>query len=138
VQDMAWAEVSLATSPEHEALIDALHELFYRRPAFSSSPSLGEEKKEEYAPRSEPWVPHLSLCYDNPEGLGPNLTRSSVEDLMREKCPTLKCVLDDDVDGDGSENFTRAVRGISLWRTAGTMAEWECLDRFEFPSGGTT
>ena len=50
---------------------------------------------------------------------------------MREKCPTLENVL-----GDGGVQFTRAVSGISLWRTAGTMAEWKCLDRFEFPLGG--
>jgi len=134
---MAWAEVSFATSPEHEALINALYDIFYRRSAVaieSASPDEEEEKKEEYVPRSNPWVPHLSLCYDNPEGFGPNLTRSSIENLMREKCPTLENVLDDS--GDGGVKFTRAVSGISLWRTAGTMAEWKCLDRFEFPLGG--
>lgn len=127
--DMAWAEVSLATSPEHETLISALHDIFYRPSAASAEPaSSSEEKKEEYAPRSNPWVPHLSICYDNPEGFGPNLTRSSIEKFMKEKCPTLENVLDD---GDGvGVNFT--VSGISLWRTAGTMSEWECLDRHEF------
>ena len=53
---MAWAEVSLATSLEHEEHIDALHKLFYNRPSST----------EEYVPRSSPWVPHLSLLYDNP------------------------------------------------------------------------
>mmetsp|Transcript_31655 Transcript_31655/g.68348 ORF Transcript_31655/g.68348 Transcript_31655/m.68348 type:complete len:439 (+) Transcript_31655:202-1518(+) len=137
--DMAWAEVSLATSPEHETLLDALYDIFYGRSAASSAiepaSSFNDEKKEECAPRRVgPWVPHLSLCYDNPEGLGPNMTRSSVEKLMREKCPTLKSVLEDDT-SDGGVKFTRSVSGISLWRTAGTMAEWKCLDRFEFPLG---
>ena len=127
---MAWAEVSFATSPEHEALVDALHRLFSPRPAVgSASSSDDEEKKDECAPRSGPWMPHLSLCYDNPEGLGPNLTRPAVEDFLREKCPTLESVLD-----VGGRRFTRAVSGISLWRTAGSMAEWKCLDSFAFSS----
>ncbi|KAL7542408.1 hypothetical protein ACHAXR_013411 [Thalassiosira sp. AJA248-18] len=131
--DMAWAEVSLATSPEHEALINALYEIFYRCSSATADPasssSSDEEKKVEFEPRSNPWVPHLSLCYDNPEGFGPNLTRSSIENFMRDKCPTLEKVLDG---SDGDVKFT--VSGISLWRTAGTMDEWKCLDRLEFPS----
>eukprot|EP00571_Detonula_confervacea_P012376 CAMPEP_0172302698 /NCGR_PEP_ID=MMETSP1058-20130122/4368_1 /TAXON_ID=83371 /ORGANISM="Detonula confervacea, Strain CCMP 353" /LENGTH=418 /DNA_ID=CAMNT_0013013273 /DNA_START=59 /DNA_END=1315 /DNA_ORIENTATION=- len=134
--DMAWAEVSLATSPEHETLIDALYDIFYHRSAASaevaSSFSSGEEKKEEYVPRSNPWVPHLSLCYDNPEGFGPNLSRSSIEKFMKEKCPTLENVLDDSDGGD--VKFT--VSGISLWKTAGTMNDWKCLDRHEFSPAG--
>lgn len=140
---MAWAEVSLATSPEHESLINALHELFYNRSSSSASivassnDDDNEEKKEEYRPRSTPWVPHLSLCYDNPEGLGPTISRSLIEQFMKEKCPTLRTVLDDSSSrGDSGEcvKFTRAVSGIALWRTTGTMAEWKCLDRFEFSS----
>ena len=116
---MAWAEVSLATTLEHEEHIDALHKLFYDR---SSS---------EYVPRSSPWVPHLSLLYDNPEGLGPNVSRTLVEEFMKEECPTLRCVLDDT---NSVDKFCRAVTGIALWRTSGTMADWECLERFEFPT----
>lgn len=131
--DMAWAEVSFMTSPEHEALVNALHGLFFRRPSVSeeaaSSSSSGEEKKEEYVPRSNLWLPHLSLCYDNPEGFGPNLTRSSIEDFMREKCPTLASAVDNN---DTDVRFSRTVSGISLWRTAGRMDQWECLDRLMF------
>ena len=116
---MAWAEVSLATSQEHEEHIDALHKLFYDR---SSS---------EYVPRSSPWVPHLSLLYDNPEGLGPNVSRTLVEEFMKEECPTLRCVLENTNSSD--DIFSREVTGIALWRTCGTMAEWVCLERFEFP-----
>lgn len=135
--DMAWAEVSLATSPEHEKLIDALYDIFYRCSGESSSSSSEEGTDSEYEPRSNPWVPHLSLCYDNPEGFGPNLSRSGVEDFMMEQCPTLENILDDSGDGGGDNiNFTRAVSGISLWRTRGRMDQWKCLDRFEFPSVG--
>ena len=133
---MAWAEVSLSTSPDHEMLITALYDIFYRRYTnkgeSSSHDSNHEEKKDEYVPRSGPWVPHLSLCYDNPEGFGPNLSRSLIAKFMREKCPTLECILDLD-DSEEGVKFSRAVSGISLWRTTGTMAEWKCLDRFVFP-----
>ena len=123
-QDMAWAEVSLATSPEHETLIDALHAIFSHYSSaisekHASSSTSEEEKKEEYVPRSRPWVPHLSICYDNPEGLGPNLCRLSIEEFMKEECPALL----------ESDSFIRAVTGISLWRTIGTIDKWHCLDR---------
>lgn len=137
VQDMAWAEVSLATSPEHEELLDALHELYYRPSVAKSAPtndSTVEEKRVDYAPRSNPWMPHLSLCYDNPEQIDITLSRPSIEEFIQKQCPTLANLLDDS--GDGDIKFTRAVSGIALWRTAGTMAEWECLDRFVFPTIG--
>ena len=120
---MAWAEGSFATSPAHEALLDALHGVFHR-------PAAGDRATTAGTPRASPWLPHLSLCYDNPEGFGPNLTLSAVKDLLREECPTLAKVLDRNGGG-----VVRTVSGISLWKTAGTMADWRCLDRFEFPSG---
>ena len=134
VQDMAWAEVSLATTPEHETLIDALHELFYRPLANSTNIEAvsyhgGEEKKDDYPSRSQLWAPHLSFCYDNPEGLGHFLSRSSFEQFLKEKCPTLF-----ESENDGNVGFSRAVTGFSLWKTAGTMAEWRCLDRLTFDS----
>jgi hypothetical protein len=94
-QDMAWAEISFATSPEHERLVDALHDIFYR-PALANSTYMEsasdfdcEEKKEDYPYRSQLWAPHLSLCYDNPEGFGCTLSRSLFEQFLKEKCPTL-------------------------------------------------
>lgn len=133
---MAWSEISLKTSPEHETILNALYDIFYRRPGASAEPapssSSDEEKKEEYVPQSNPWVPHLSLCYDNPEGFGPNLSRFLIEKFLLEKCPTLVNVLSDD---EGGIEFARAVSGISLWKTAGRMDEWKCLDRYEFPLG---
>lgn len=118
---MAWAEVSLATTPDHEALIDALYSLFYH--------TSNEEKKEKHPSRSTPWVPHLSICYDNPEGFGPNLSRLNIEKFIAESCPTLENSIDK---SDKIVDFSRAVTGISLWKTEGFMSDWKCLDRIEF------
>ena len=127
---MAWAEVSLATT-EHETLIDALFDIFFRTDLASSSTS-EEQKEEEFVPRSRPWVPHLSMCYDNSEGLGTNLCCSLMADIMKEKHPAL---LEND-NKNGGVRFTRAVTGISLWRTAGEISDWTHLDKIEFPSLG--
>ena len=127
---MAWAEVSLATT-EHETLIDALFDIFFRTDLASSSTSK-EQKEEEFVPRSRPWVPHLSMCYDNSEGLGTNLCCSLMADIMKEKHPAL---LEND-NKNGGVRFTRAVTGISLWRTAGEISDWTHLDKIEFPSLG--
>ena len=35
---------------------------------------------------------------------------------------------------NNSSGFTRAVTGISLWRTVGKISDWTQLDRIEFPS----
>jgi hypothetical protein len=130
--DMAWAEISFATSPEHETLVSDLYNIFYRRDAKRLSAANASETEEggeqEYPPRSHTWVPHLSICYDNPEGFGSILTRQSFEYFLKTKCPTLAAA----ALPDKTVKFTRAVRGISLWKTIGTMAEWKCLDRFDF------
>ncbi len=122
---MAWAEVTFATSPEHESLIDALHGLFCAQPDKRNKTS-----SSSGTPRSIPWAPHLSLCYDNPEGFGPNLSRGAVKNFISEKCPTLKTAIDNCRTFE-EVKFTRSVSGISLWRTAGTIAEWKCLDRID-------
>eukprot|EP00804_Cyclotella_cryptica_P027455 CCRYP_008875-RB/>CCRYP_008875-RB protein AED:0.06 eAED:0.06 QI:177/1/1/1/1/1/3/340/316 len=119
--DMAWAEVTFATSQEHEALIDALYGLFCSRPIHSSPAT----------PRSIPWVPHLSLCYDNPEGFGPNLSRGAVQKFISEKCPTLKSAIHNNSSCE-EVKFSRSVSGISLWQTAGTIDQWKFLDRIDF------
>merc|ERR1712048_208799 len=49
--DIAWWEMTLATSPEYEKMVDIVHELFYGKPR-------DKQKK---------WSPHLSIAYDNPE-----------------------------------------------------------------------
>lgn len=117
LMDMAWAEISFATSAEHEAILDDLHNIFY--------------SSEECQPRSHPWVPHLSICYDNPDGYGCVLTQQSFIDFLKSKCPTLAVAADAN---ESTVKFTRAVSGISLWKTAGVMADWKCLDRLEFNS----
>ena len=129
--DMAWAEITFATSPEHESLINDLYDIFYCTDSSRIIASNGsnEEMKPEYPPRSRPWVPHLSICYDNPEGFGSSLTQQLFEDFLRAKCPTLAPATNS---SDATVKLTRVVNGISLWKTSGTMAEWKCLDRFEF------
>lgn len=121
---MAWAEVTFATSPEHEALIDSLYNLFYTKPTSNS-------QSTHHATRSVPWVPHLSLCYDNPDGFPHNLSRKSIKKFIHEKCPALESAIDHNRSSEGV-SFSRGVSGISLWRTAGTMSQWECLDRIDF------
>ena len=125
---MAWAEVSLATTSDHETLIDALYDIFFRTDLALSSTSDGK-KEEEFVPRSRPWVPHLSMCYDNPEGLGTNLCRSSMANFMKEKYPAL---LEND-NKNGGVRFTRAKTGISLWRTAGKISIGRVLIGLNFP-----
>lgn len=51
VCSIAWSELTLASNPEHEAVLDNLYELFYGKD-FS---------------RDRPWKPHNSIAYDNPE-----------------------------------------------------------------------
>ena len=49
VMDMAWSEITLETSEEHEDYLDTLHSLFH------------EDMDVE---RIRPWKPHASLVYD--------------------------------------------------------------------------
>jgi hypothetical protein len=117
---MAWAEVTFATSSEHEALIDALYNLFYK--------PRNNDNNCTQPRRTLPWAPHLSICYDNPEGFPDNLSRNSITAFITEKAPSLKGAV-----GDLEPvNFWREVCGISLWSTKGTMSQWKCLDRIDF------
>jgi len=116
---MAWAEVSFATTPEHEELIDALYNLFCMQPKIN-----GDNSKS--SPRTLPWAPHLSICYDNPEKFPSNISRESILQFINEEAVSLKGAIADNV------NFSREVCGISLWSTAGTMSHWKCLDRIVF------
>ena len=117
---MAWAEVTFATSSEHEDLIDALYNLFCNRPQNNGLQSS--------SPRTLPWAPHLSLCYDNPEGFPHNLSRKSITNFISQDAPTLASAIDG---MDTKVDFSREVCGISLWRTAGTMSQGKCLDRID-------
>ena len=51
VMDMAWSEITFATSSQHEEILDAVHKIFHKK---CRDPD-------------ERWSPHLSLAYDNPE-----------------------------------------------------------------------
>ena len=68
LMDMAWTEISFATSPEHEALVSSVHKIFGM-------------------PRTtDNWLPHISLAYDNPENTALNLIYTA--NLIAQK-PTL-------------------------------------------------
>jgi hypothetical protein len=92
---MAWIEITFKTSEEHEALLDLVHKCFHR---------------DSDILRVEPWSPHISLAYDNPE------FRISEEYLLSivERFPTLE--------------RRRRIEAISLWRTSETIDKWERLD----------
>jgi hypothetical protein len=66
-------------------------------------------------PRQGPWTPHISLAYDNPE------------DSVLNVQDTVSYVI-----SHPSLMQSRRVKAISLWNTAGKMADWQCLDRVYF------
>lgn len=69
------------------------------------------------SPRPRPWAPHLSIAYENPSIAKVNLPFAL--DFM-ERFPTL------------TNQETRCVKAMSLWRTKGRMEDWKCLHRFAF------
>ena len=96
---IAWAELTLATNKHHEAMLDQVYNAF------------------DMGPRTGPWMPHLSLAYDNPKD-----TTLSLSDFLLYvvEHPTLL--------------HSRKVTALSLWNTNGKMAEWKCLERLVFES----
>lgn len=103
--DMAWMEVTLKSSQEHEKLLDKVHACLY-----------GDCDGPHYKERQGPWQPHLSIAYDNPED-------STIDDICADKIfakfPSLL----------GRKK--RDVVAISLWRTEGRVWDWKCLDRVQ-------
>jgi hypothetical protein len=63
------------------------------------------------------WTPHISLAYDNPEDSVLNIHDTYTYVSQH---PTLM--------------RSRRITAISLWNTAGKMADWQCLDRVSLPS----
>jgi hypothetical protein len=123
--DMTWMEISLSTSAEHERYVDAVHAHFCG--------SGGSSERCHTAPpvcqRPRPWVPHLSLCYDNPEDS--NFDLDGGMDVVA-RYPSLLGGgggKGDDEDGDGGGLIPS---GLSLWNTEGQMNQWVCLERIEF------
>lgn len=101
---MAWIELTLGTSAQHEAMVDLVRRVLYR---------------DDYKPRTSKWTPHLSLCYENPEEAKSNLHYSMT---IMSRVPTLTSVA------------KRRITGIALWKTEGTMEFWKCLERFDLRS----
>jgi len=152
--DMAWMEISLATSPLHERYVDAVYNHFYgigvpnqgHGRMNSGGGGSSERVHTDHPPcnRPRPWVPHLSLCYDNPQGSQFGL--EGVMDVITKYPAVMGRAAtssgssssrgDDDDDGrsngDGNGNGQLIPTGISLWNTEGTMAQWECLERIVF------
>lgn len=104
VCSVAWAQLTLSSSSEHEDALDALYDIFY---------GIDVTEKNE---RHRPWTPHSSIVYDNPEETV--LSLSSVFACIA-KYPTLL-------------TKERRVKGISLWSTNGKMENWKRLDRISF------
>lgn len=96
--DMAWAEITLKTSPEHESLLDRIHDLLGR--------TRDEEETNKHPPRRAAWVPHLSIAYDNPEV---KLCRQKFIQFIEERCPTLRGAVDES--DQSSVKFRRKVKG---------------------------
>lgn len=119
--DMSWMEISLSTSDEHERYVDAVYTHFYG--------SGGSSERCHTAPpvcqRPRPWVPHLSLCYDNPEDSKFDL--DGVMDVVARYPSLLGGGQKGDESGDGL-----IPSGLSLWNTEGQMDQWVCLERIEF------
>lgn len=101
---IAWAQLTLASGPDHEAALDALYDVFY-----------GSESKQK-AERHRPWTPHNSFAYDNPEDT--ILTTANAFEAVAQY-PTLL-------------TEERNVAAISLWDTNGKMGDWTCLERITF------
>jgi len=66
--------------------------------------------------RSGQWTPHISLAYDNPEDSVVNMQDTFA--YISQNKSLLK---------------QRPIKAISLWSTAGKMADWHCLDRVSLP-----
>lgn len=68
--------------------------------------------------RQNSWAPHISIAYDNPET---PISKEFLTSLMAQY-PTLQ--------------RQRRLKALSLWRTEGTIDQWECLESIPFPKGG--
>ena len=130
---MAWSEISLQTSKLQESLVEHVWEVM-----MCGMGNAGDNTAEDNVcpVRPAPWVPHLSLCYDNPEETPLNLIDAL--DVVA-KHPFL-LGRDEATEGQGeamaewgSSGKQLRLTGLSLWNTEGTMDEWCCLERIAFP-----
>jgi hypothetical protein len=99
-------EISHKSSDEHEILVDLIFQAFH------------QNDDHPHAHRTRPWAPHTSIVYDNPrpEPISPEYLLSLIE-----RYPTLA--------------KERQVKAIGLWKTAGVINCWKCLDRITFDGG---
>jgi len=102
VCSIAWCELTLPTNDAHEQAMDALTSVFF--------------DEDEERQRNEPWKPHNSIAYDNPEG-----AKFSLRHLIKYVAEHPSLV-----------THERRVEAISLWDTNGRMEDWRCLDRVYF------
>jgi len=98
---MAWVEMTLGTSPIHEAMVDWVRRGMYQ---------------DDFCARTTKWTPHLSLCYKNPKQAKSNLHYSLT---IMQRVPTLTSL------------SKQRIMGIALWKTQGKMEDWECLEHFD-------
>ncbi len=96
MQNMAWIEASFKASKQHERLIDQIHHCFFK----------GTDEI-----RKSPWVPHISLAYNN------------------EECPISNQYLDTLVERFPTLAFPRRIDAVSLWDLNGTIDQWTLVDR---------
>lgn len=96
---MAWMEVEFETSKAHEELVDVVYDAFHD------------------GIRVRPWIPHVSIVYENPTIAKANLDYAGE---FMQRFPTLT-----------GQTF-RNVKGMSVWSTRGKMEDWKCLERCEF------
>jgi len=104
VCSIAWAQLTLASGPDHELALDALYDVFY-----------GSESAQK-TERHRPWTPHNSFAYDNPE----------------ETVLTTACAFEAVAQYPTLLTEERNVAAISLWDTNGKMGDWKCLERLSF------
>ena len=128
---MAWSEISLQTSELQESLVEHVWDVMM---CGMGNADDGTAEDNVCPVRPAPWVPHLSLCYDNPEETPLNLIDAL--DVVA-KHPFL-LGRDEEQQGHGEEGGGSSgkqlrLTGLSLWNTEGTMDEWCCLDRIAFP-----
>jgi len=125
VCSIAWSELTLATSEEHERALDELYRLFYDDDCddvggcsedSSTSSGASNSTPTSVPSRHRPWKPHNSIAYDNPETNALSLLDTIT---YMSQHPSLL----------GRE---RRVEAISLWSTEGKMEEWICIDRVRF------
>jgi len=112
--DMAWIEITLGTSREHQKLVDDVLHVFFDDKNHSTIGTAPDPQNNGELQRPK-WKPHLSLVYENPDMAKSNLHYSLT---IMKRLPSL------------TQHTHRRVTAVSLWKTEGKMASWELLRRY--------